>query len=100
MTDEQIDEYTVNASVLNELIRLINDRRSRRKAHGHRAADFWDSILVTSANFREYPGHTLPAGKSQLQNKINDYKRDGGRSYARNKARLSEKRGESVVSRH
>jgi hypothetical protein len=104
MTDEQIDEYTVNASVLNELIRLINDRRSRRKAHGHRAADFWDSILVTSANFREYPGHTLPAGKSQLQNKINDYKRDGyaalisGKLGNVNSVKITEEMGNLIIA--
>ncbi|MDR2890733.1 MAG: kinase [Alistipes sp.] len=104
MTDEQIDEYTVNASVLNQLIRLINDRRSKRRAHGGQAADFWEAILTTSENFREYPGHTLPKGKSQLQNKINDYKKSGysalisGKLGNANSIKITEEVGDQIVA--
>ena len=104
MTTEQIDEYTINASVLNELVRLINDRRSNRRAHGGKAADFWDSILVTSENFREYPGHTLPAGKSQLQTKINAYKKNGyvalisGKLGNVNSVKITEEAGDQIVA--
>lgn len=101
---EKIDEYTINASVLNELIKLIDDRRSNRKAHGGKASDFWDSILVTSENFREYPGHTLPAGKSQLQAKINAYKKDGysalisGKLGNVNSLKITEEAGDQIIA--
>jgi hypothetical protein len=104
MTDEQRDEYTINASVLNELIKLINDRRSRRRAHGGKAADFWGSILTTCENFREYPGHTLPKGKSQLQSKINDYKKTGyaalisGKLGNANSIKITEEMGDQIVA--
>lgn len=101
---EKIDEYTVNASVLNELKKLIDDRRSNRRAHGGKAVDFWDSILVTSENFREYPGHTLPAGKSQLQAKINAYKKEGysalisGKLGNVNSLKITEEAGNQIVA--
>lgn len=101
---EKIDEYTINASVLNELIKLIDDRRSNRKAHGGKASDFWDSILVTSENFREYPGHTLPAGKSQLQAKINAYKKEkysaliSGKLGNVNSLKITEASGNQIVA--
>ncbi len=104
MTGEQIDEYTVNASVLNELIKLINDRRSKRRAHGCRAADFWGAILTTADNFREYPGHSLPKGKSQLQAKINDYKNNGysalisGKLGNANSVKITDEMGDQIVA--
>lgn len=104
MTDEQIDEYTINASVLNELIKLIDDRRSTRRAHGGKASEFWESILVTSENFREYPGHTLPAGKSQLQAKINAYKKQGyaalisGKLGNVNSLKITEEAGNQIIA--
>lgn len=104
MTTEQIDEYTVNASVLNVLKKLIDDRRSTRRAHGGKASDFWDSILATSENFREYPGHTLPAGKSQLQAKINAYKKQGyaalisGKLGNANSVKITEEAGNQIVA--
>lgn len=101
---DKIDEYTTNASVLNELIKLINDRRSTRRAHGSNAANFWESILATSENFREDPGHTLPAGKSQLQAKINAYKKDGysvlisGKLGNLNSVKITEEAGDQIVA--
>jgi hypothetical protein len=104
MTDEQIDEYTVNASVMNALIRLLNDRRSKRRAHGTRAADFWEAILTTAGNFREYPGHTLPPGKSQLQARINDYKKTGyaalisGKLGNANSIKITDEMGDQIIA--
>lgn len=104
ISQEKIDEYTVNASVLNVLKKLIDDRRSTRRAHGGKASDFWDSILATSENFREYPGHTLPAGKSQLQAKINAYKKQGyaalisGKLGNANSVKITEEAGNQIVA--
>lgn len=101
---EKIDEYTVNASVLNVLKKLIDERRSTRRAHGAKASDFWDSILATSENFRQYPGHTLPAGKSQLQAKINAYKKQGyaalisGKLGNANSVKITEEAGNQIVA--
>lgn len=104
MTDEQIDEHTINASVLNVLVKLVDDRRSTRRAHGSKASDFWDSILVTTEKFREYPGHTLPAGKSQLQAKINVFKRQGyaalisGKLGNVNSRKITKEAGDMIVA--
>lgn len=84
--------------------KLIDDRRSTRRAHGAKASDFWDSILATSENFREYPGHTLPAGKSQLQAKINAYKKQGyaalisGKLGNANSVKITEEAGNQIVA--
>lgn len=77
LDDRLIEEYTLNASVLNVLIAEQNDRVALSKALNNNRGDLWEILLATSERFRELYGHTLPANVSRLRGKIADYKREG-----------------------
>lgn len=77
LPDSKIDEYTMNASVLNEVVKILNDRTALRKALGHSPQNVWQTIVATVDGFRENPGHTLPSNPARLKQKIKEY-RDGG----------------------
>lgn len=82
---EKIEEYTINASVLNEVIRILNDRTACRKSLGGSTARLWDTVAGTVEKFRTRTNaqgqpetwHTLPANIMRLKGKINDYKKRG-----------------------
>jgi len=71
---DKIDEYTNNASVLNEVIKLENDREALKKALGGKTGSVKQSILSTLEKFREYPGHTLPGSWARVQKAIKEYR--------------------------
>ena len=82
---EKIEEYTINASVLNEVIRILNDRTGLRKSLGGSTAHLWDTVTGTVEKFRTRTNaqgqpeiwHTLPTNIMRLKSKINDYKKHG-----------------------
>lgn len=74
---EKIEEYTTNASVLNELVLELNDRKGYRKALGGSTQRTWETIIGTTSRLRESYGHTLPENAARLKEKINRYKREG-----------------------
>lgn len=75
--DEFQSEYVQNASVLNILIELLNRRKAMRKAMQNSTANLWETIYGTVDKLRENPGHTLPASRARLRDKINEYKKKG-----------------------
>lgn len=77
LTIEKIEEYTINASVLNELIAMLNERAALRNALGGSTKKLWETITGTVERFREKPGHTLPTNLARLKDKINEYKKEG-----------------------
>ena len=79
LTDEQIDDYTRNASVLNVLRKTAQDSRSLRSSLNARGTgNTWDIVAETSENLRERYGHSLPANPARLRAKMRDY---AGRGY-------------------
>ena len=78
LSNDKIEEYTMNASVLNELIRMSCETQSRQKALGGKGGiSTKDLILENLEQFRLYPGHTLPCSWRRIQQKIKEYKEDG-----------------------
>jgi len=71
------DEYTINASVLNVLIRDLNDKVALTKALNNSRRDLWDIVTGSCEKLREVYGHTLPNNTARLKDKINLYKRNG-----------------------
>ena len=55
-----IDEYVLNASVLNALIAELNDRVALSKALNNKRGDLWATVVATCERLREIHGHTLP----------------------------------------
>ncbi len=77
LPEELIEEYTINASVLNILLERYNDCRAYRKARGGSTRGVWDIVVETSENLRETYRHTLPANPARLREKMNLYKKEG-----------------------
>ena len=104
LDERLIDEYTLNASVLNVLISEQNDRVALSKALNNKRGDLWEILLATCEHLRELHGHTLPANASRLRGKIADYKRDGysalisGKIGNRNTTKITEDAGRQTIA--
>lgn len=72
---EKIQEYVVNASVLNCCIKLYDRATTAQKLMGGRYN--WDMMAATIELLREEFGHTLPASTLRFRKKVNEY-RNGG----------------------
>ena len=77
LTERKKEEYTINASVLNELVSILNDRVGYRKALGGSVKNVWETVTGTSERLRASYGHTLPENAARLKDKINRYRKEG-----------------------
>ena len=73
----KIDEYVINASVLNRLLELSNLQRSRRNMSGNRTPICWEAIYNTCEILRDEYQHTLPKNEARLREKLRIYKAEG-----------------------
>ena len=73
----KIDEYTINASVLNTIGTVYEMRYKIRKELRGRVNDIWSTIISESNLFKQETGHTLPENERRLREKHNDYKKNG-----------------------
>jgi hypothetical protein len=71
-------EYSTNASVLNALNTLVNNRKAKTRALGNSTKNVWPmaSDAVNELDKNRYP-HTLPANQIRLKDKLKQYI-DGG----------------------
>ena len=80
---DQIDRYTINASVLDALAILEQNRKSSRKSRGGSVKGIWSSLAKDTELFNTYlethlsTRHTLPANELRLREKLRDYKKEG-----------------------
>lgn len=78
LSQKLIDEYTLNASVMNMLVERLNDLKANSHALGAgRRSDLWDIVYAQSEKMRDLVGHTLPKNMARLKSKMNDYKKNG-----------------------
>lgn len=79
LDDDKIEEYTVNASVLNTIAKIYDKRRDIRKQMRLEVSDIWSIITAESNRFRDkqVKAHTLPDSVSRLREKLNKYKKEG-----------------------
>ena len=77
LPDDVIDEYTLNASVLNTVETLYKKRYELRKSLRGGVADVWTTVTNECNRFRDKQSHTLPANAASLRRKLKDYKKDG-----------------------
>jgi hypothetical protein len=73
----KVDEYTINASVLNTIDKVYDMRRKLRKELRGDVQDIWSTITTESNRFKETVGHTLPENERRLREKFNAYKKNG-----------------------
>ena len=100
----KIDEYVINASVLNRLIELSNLQRSRRNMSGNKTPLCWDAIYSTCEDLRVKYGHTLPKNVARLREKIRIYKAEGygclvsGKLTNNNAVKITETAGRQIIA--
>ena len=80
LTPELIEEYTINASVLKELLKLMAQRRAIRQSLNGSTTGAWDVIYKSSEAMREEYHHTLPQNQARLREKLKAFKADGYKS--------------------
>lgn len=80
LTDKLVEEYTINASVLKELLKMMAQRRAIRQSLNGSTAGAWEVIYQSSEAMREEYQHTLPQNQARLKTKIKAFKADGYRS--------------------
>ncbi len=104
LTCEKIEEYTLNASVLDHLAELVKGQRGGRKRAGQGTALAWQNIHAESEALRKRLGHTLPKGVESLKNKIRAYTKNGyeclisGKLMTTNRQKITEEAGRFLVA--
>jgi hypothetical protein len=73
----KVDEYTINASVLNTIGKVYDMRLKLRKELRGKVTEIWSIITTESNRFKIETGHTLPENERRLREKYNDYKKNG-----------------------
>jgi len=75
LPQEVIDEYTLNASVLNEMLKKESDTNAlHHKMGSSKRSLVWEIVLGTCNKLREQYSHTLPKNAACLRRKMNEYK--------------------------
>lgn len=77
LKEDKINEYTLNASVLNRLIYRRKDQKAMRGLGGNNTPINWTGIVNESEMLRGEYGHTLPKSESRLRDKIRQYEKEG-----------------------
>ncbi|MBS1535342.1 MAG: hypothetical protein JST78_09710 [Bacteroidetes bacterium] len=67
-----VEEYTYNASVLNTVIKIKENRKNYMRALGATNINIWESLSADVNSFREV-AHTLPSSSRGLRMKYNEY---------------------------
>ena len=75
LPEETVNEYVVNASVLNTCIKLYDRAQTAQKLFGGKYN--WDQMGTVLDVLKAEYGHTLPTSALRLRKKVNEYKAQG-----------------------
>lgn len=105
LDDDKQADYTLTASILNEVIRQANETKAMIKANGGGGGQSQrERITSLVEDFRLYPGHNLPTSWARLSAKIRDYKTRGyvalveGYLGNKNTVKITESMGNYIVA--
>lgn len=104
LSGEQIEEYTLNASVLDALREQLMTQKSMRKRLNNSTPVNWEGIHKSAMEMRRILHHTLPANSTRLRTKLNDYMKLGyscllsGKLGNSNKVKISAEGGRLLVA--
>ncbi len=73
--EDYINEYVVNASVLNACIKLYNNSKAVHKTMGVKYD--WSKMTQAVEGYKTKTGHTLPTSMLRFRKKVNEYQKDG-----------------------
>ena len=77
LTEKLIEEYTINACVLKELLKMMAQRQAIRQSLNASTGGAWEVIYKSSEAMREEYHHTLPQNQARLKAKIKAFKAGG-----------------------
>lgn len=73
---EHIQEYTVNASVIEAVMRAMEDATFMRKAMKAEPVN-WGELAGAISYYQAEFGHTLPVSSNRFKKRVNDFKANG-----------------------
>lgn len=73
---EHIQEYTVNASVIEAVMRTMEDATFMRKAMKAGSVN-WGELAGAISYYQAEFGHTLPVSSNRFKKRVNDFKANG-----------------------
>lgn len=73
---EKVTEYTVNASVIRSVQRLMTNTRALRRTQAGGRVN-WDEMAEAVAYFKQEFGHTLPESTLRFRKKVAEFNRTG-----------------------
>lgn len=73
---EHIQEYTVNASVIEAVMRAMEDATFKRKAMNAGPVN-WGELAGAISYYQAEFGHTLPVSSNRFKKRVNDFKANG-----------------------
>lgn len=73
---EHIQEYTVNASVIEAVMRAMEDATFMRKAMKAGSVN-WGELAGAISYYQAEFGHTLPVSSNRFKKRVNDFKANG-----------------------
>lgn len=88
---EHINEYTINASVIEAVIALMNDTVLMRKAMKGAAVN-WGEMAGAISYYQEEFGHTLPMSANRFKKRVNEFQAGGYESLISRKFRNQNRR--------
>ncbi|MDR3350733.1 MAG: hypothetical protein LBN98_03665 [Prevotellaceae bacterium] len=79
LSDDKVDEYTVNASVLATIQTIYDRRRKYRRELRQNVGGAWESVCTEARNFKAEVLHTLPDSTDRLRKELAKFRREGWR---------------------
>lgn len=104
LTENLIEEYTINASVVKGLLHMMAQRRAIRQSLNGSIAGAWEVIYQSSEAMREEYGHTLPQNAARLKAKLKAFKSGGypslisGKIGNRNTQKITDEFGRLLIA--
>lgn len=77
LPDDKVEEYTLNASVLDVLHAEVEKQRLGRNRLKQSTRIIWENILASAEHLRADFHHTLPNNEARLKDKVRTYEREG-----------------------
>lgn len=77
LPDDKVEEYTLNASVLDVLHEEVEKQRLGRNRLKNSTRIIWENILASAERLRADFHHTLPNNEARLKDKVRTYEREG-----------------------
>jgi hypothetical protein len=104
LSGEYIKEYTINATIIGMIIKLLRSREAQTKKLNNCRRDIWETLPGEYERWRAEYGHTLPKSMLRLKDKVRAFKKEGysallsGKLGNSSTMKISEKGGKYIIA--